>query len=371
MVSIRQNQYLLLISLAVLQNCAKPVSSTTEASVSTKKSSAGSSLTVPGGAALTGFQVDWGVSPIQSIESFAKKNPGTNVSLSAIGFENSGSATSYCFENSFDGRSGICAQAMDIQNSTAARKLGSDGLLYHLPVLIRGFELNVTKKKCIIDGGCGSISGNWNSVVLEKASFTTAKLSLNKTTGVFSLSQFITEQRVSGQTCDVNEENSIGLVQNTSTAQPIIGIDFHEQPIGGIQNENSYINSIISGGRAVYYGIKETSLLSGEKYAFEYAPNSQENSASQIFGGFSSSQFLAALNPPSLETSDSNILALPYLGWKSSDTRRPGAGSGLNEEWRYHVLVGFCIKGTKSDGTRSYPLIFKSKVRLIMPKMTP
>lgn len=238
----------------------------------------------------------------------------------------SGSRRAYCFDNlEYSNASDNCKRAGDDVTE----------IVQNNPVAIQAFQLNFSR----LEG---------QTVNLEAGHFTTAMPIID------TVSKKITFQEGSYKTwnfgtslsadCNLSQENAVGYQSEEGKEKILTGIQIFDTA--------TYYNSLsrwgdarLQAGRVWVSGFVPMPLTD-KLFNFEFVPKSE---ADEVNFGYSS--FVTSGN-----TSD--LMVSPKFGLSEDTVGRP-------EGWLYHVIVGYCLRGTKTGGTQgTRPLVLRSEARV-------
>lgn len=207
------------------------------------------------------------------------------------------------------------------------------------PVAIQGFQLNMTE-------------ASGTSFELRAASVTTAEMQFNGSTGAMTFQNKHTRQMVTGQTCDLNAANAVGMQAGVAGSERVLtGIYIYDQGI--LNTEGTSYNQIhLSAGRVWYSGVKPApSLEPNLPFAFTFVPTAQAAEADFGKNSFQTSSQTGTKVSPKFALDEEY------------------ASSQNIPRWENHVVIGYCIQAEKVAGNVTSPGFLLSKSRSYRPKL--
>lgn len=241
----------------------------------------------------------------------------------------SGSRRAFCFDNlQYQDPSHNCKRAGDDINS----------VIFNNPVAIQSFQLNFTR----LDG---------QNINLTGLNFTTAYPMID------TESKRIVFRKDSRKTwgfapnisadCSLSQPNTVGYESAEGKEKILTGLQLFDTA--------TYYSSLGRWGDA--------RLKAGRVWVSGFFPDPLDN---KLFNF----TFVPVKKPSEIDFgystfvesgSSTNVAISPVIGITEDTPDKPEE----NGEWKFHVLVGFCIKGTKTGGVQgTRPLILRSEVRV-------
>lgn len=203
------------------------------------------------------------------------------------------------------------------------------------PVAIHGFRLNLK-------------AASGTTVTLNSAEVTTARLELSASTGNFVFSDRRTQNLIGAAgSCSLSDVNSIGL-PNPQVGQErvLTGLYLYDEASPGSMGDWSQAH--MHAARVWYSGLKPAAPAQGQTFAFSFDPLTEPAEADFGFTSF--------------VESGAGIVVSPYFGVSeryATDNSIVG--------WSSHVVIGFCINGTKSTSETQRPAFLGVKTRTYKP----
>jgi hypothetical protein len=280
------------------------------------------------------LSLEWGDSPEDGGELIA-----TGLAQSKVEAID-GARRAFCFDNLlYSDSSQNCKRS-----STAITSK-----VHNNPVAIQGFELNFSR-----------LSGQ--SVVIKKANFTTALPVVNTETGLMEFQHRTTwdfETSSGGaihKDCDPSAANSVGYTSPEGAEKVLTGLQVFDTATY-FTALGAYGSARLQAGRVWVSGFFPEPTTGGD-FNFKMIPSTVGTAGEQVDFGYYD------FNPVNAD----GVTVSPHFGLKenpfknSADATAKALWEGM---WPYHVIVGFCIEGTKtggSEGTR--PLVLRSVSRV-------
>lgn len=267
---------------------------------------------------------------------------GTDDSVASGVVTSSLSMTGYVM----DGTEGNFPTCFD--NNRSCRKAASavQDVILNNPVLVQAFQLNFTKTDASGNGG----SGQWSSMSLTAASVTTAEIRFDGTTGALKMNTAYTKQLVSGATCTLGSSNTVGYASTAGSEKLLVGMRFFEEATQMQSSSNSYTNAYMSAARVWHSGIYPVGAGTASSiFNFSFEPVTDAATADFGINSFT-------------ESSSASTLVSPKFGVDSSDA------SSISGNYKNHVVIGFCIQGTKT-GSSSRPILYFSRAYVRRPTL--
>jgi hypothetical protein len=273
------------------------------------------------------IEFNWGT------PNFVKKGLLTQIQVTA--FESvAGYWGAFCFENN-----NPCERA-----SSEIREV-----IKNNPVGIQGFKLNIYQP-------AGTV------VNITAASVTTAWPKISKADGRLSFEERHTRNLV-GTACSTSDANAVGLDAGTAGSEQIMTSLYLFDRGDRSTETGAYSNASMHAARVWYSGfVPYPSISEQEKFLFQYLPSAA--AATKDFGVEQYSE------------GSSGVVTTELFGLDSAyaTTVNNDADTTNNvPNWASHMVVGFCISGTKVIGSGASaltrPVFLGSKVRTYRPEM--
>jgi hypothetical protein len=280
---------------------------------------------------MVNIAVDWGLGAISTTGGFSQTDGYIDLTTGYMGF--------LCFENN-----NACVRAsQDVRNV-----VGND------PVAIQGFALNLS-------------APTGTSVNIVAASVTTSELLFDVDSGRLLLGPQVTRNLI-GSGCDLNAANSVGLAPDPTgqimTALYLMdeGTPKNNSANSSFKSENGYYNGYMTAARVWYSGLVPASGSDGKPFHFAFVPQDAATVADFGKNGTFEERPVSGSGlyyVPQVQSGGS----VSYLHFEA-DANDASVSNPYN-----HVVVGFCINGTKTRGSETRPAFLGARVRTYAPQL--
>jgi len=212
------------------------------------------------------------------------------------------------------------------------------------PVGIQGFQLNFHKPA-------------GTTITITSASVTTAEPRVDGQSGKFFFYDRHVRKLHGTATCDLNDSNAVGLETPVVGSERILsGLYLYDE--GSPTSTGGYENMYLRAGRIWYSGFVPYASTGNTIYRFQFLP--QTEAATVDFGNQSYSE-----SSSGMELSQKFGLDQNYVNTVNAD----GDSTNNIGTWESHMVIGFCITGTKTVNGVTRPLLLGSRTRTYKPEM--